>query len=154
MFLRNVGSLSTDYATLHNSSRYCLFINLIRDVIGEWTGNCICNEMNVHLLPRVLRCKGRVCPPGLDTHATSLHNIPGEDFSSRDKKLGWPTHALKICAVCRQNDVDVKLFHLNFKNIYLPNPSSRDRLCGLLIRVPGYRTEMYCASCEVRTEFM
>jgi hypothetical protein len=30
----------------------------------------------------------------------------------------------------------------------------RDRLCGLVVRVPGYRTEMYRASCEVRTEFI
>jgi hypothetical protein len=30
----------------------------------------------------------------------------------------------------------------------------KDRLCGLVVRVPGYRTEMYCASCEVRTEFI
>jgi hypothetical protein len=29
-----------------------------------------------------------------------------------------------------------------------------DRLCGLVVRIPGYRTEMYCVSCEVRTEFM
>jgi hypothetical protein len=29
-----------------------------------------------------------------------------------------------------------------------------DRLCGLVVRVPGYRTELYCASCEVRTEFI
>jgi hypothetical protein len=29
-----------------------------------------------------------------------------------------------------------------------------DRLCGLVVRVPGYRTEMYSVSCEVRTEFM
>jgi hypothetical protein len=29
-----------------------------------------------------------------------------------------------------------------------------DRLCGLVVRVPGYITEMYCASCEVRTEFI
>jgi hypothetical protein len=29
-----------------------------------------------------------------------------------------------------------------------------DRLCSLVIGVPGYRTEMYCAFCEVRTEFM
>jgi hypothetical protein len=29
-----------------------------------------------------------------------------------------------------------------------------DRLCGLVVRVPGYATEMYCASCEVRTEFI
>jgi hypothetical protein len=27
-------------------------------------------------------------------------------------------------------------------------------LCGLVVRVPGYRTEMYRVSCEVRTEFM
>jgi hypothetical protein len=25
-----------------------------------------------------------------------------------------------------------------------------DRLCGLVVRIPGYTTEMYCASCEVR----
>jgi hypothetical protein len=30
---------------------------------------------------------------------------------------------------------------------------SSDRLCGLDITVPGYTTEMHCASCEVRTEF-
>jgi hypothetical protein len=29
-----------------------------------------------------------------------------------------------------------------------------DRLCGLVVRVPGYWTEMYCVSCEVRTEFI
>jgi hypothetical protein len=29
-----------------------------------------------------------------------------------------------------------------------------DRLCSLVVRVPGYITEMYCASCEVRTEFI
>jgi hypothetical protein len=27
-------------------------------------------------------------------------------------------------------------------------------LCGLVARDPGYRTEMYCAFCEVRTEFI
>jgi hypothetical protein len=29
-----------------------------------------------------------------------------------------------------------------------------DRLCGPVARVPGYITEMYCASCEVRTKFI
>jgi hypothetical protein len=29
-----------------------------------------------------------------------------------------------------------------------------DRLSGLVVGVPGYRTEMYCVSCEVRTEFI
>jgi hypothetical protein len=29
-----------------------------------------------------------------------------------------------------------------------------DRLCDLVVSVPGYRTKIYCVSCEVRTEFM
>jgi hypothetical protein len=29
-----------------------------------------------------------------------------------------------------------------------------DRLCFLVVKVPGYRTEMNCVSCEVRTEFI
>jgi hypothetical protein len=29
-----------------------------------------------------------------------------------------------------------------------------DRLCGLVVRVHGYIKEMYCVSCEVRTEFI
>jgi hypothetical protein len=29
-----------------------------------------------------------------------------------------------------------------------------DRLCGPVVRVPGYITEMCCVSCEVRTEFI
>jgi hypothetical protein len=29
-----------------------------------------------------------------------------------------------------------------------------DRLCGLVVRVHGYRSEMFFVSCEVRTEFM
>jgi hypothetical protein len=28
------------------------------------------------------------------------------------------------------------------------------RLCGLVVRVPGHTTEMFCASCEVRTEYI
>jgi hypothetical protein len=31
---------------------------------------------------------------------------------------------------------------------------SLDSLCGLVVRVPGYRSEKYCDSCEVRNEFM
>jgi hypothetical protein len=34
------------------------------------------------------------------------------------------------------------------------NPKLRDRLYGLVVRVTGYRTEMCCVSCEVRTEFI
>jgi hypothetical protein len=28
------------------------------------------------------------------------------------------------------------------------------RLCGLVVRVPGYTAEMYCVCCEVRTELI
>jgi hypothetical protein len=34
------------------------------------------------------------------------------------------------------------------------SPRARDRLFDLVVRVPGYRMEMYCVSCEVRTEFI
>jgi cation diffusion facilitator CzcD-associated flavoprotein CzcO len=30
----------------------------------------------------------------------------------------------------------------------------KDRIWGLVVRVPGYITEKNCVSCEVRTEFM
>jgi hypothetical protein len=30
----------------------------------------------------------------------------------------------------------------------------KDRLCGLVVRAPGYTTEIYCVCCEVRTEFI
>jgi hypothetical protein len=38
--------------------------------------------------------------------------------------------------------------------IYVAMLQYRYRLCGLVVRVPGYTTEMYCVSCEVRTEFI
>jgi hypothetical protein len=32
--------------------------------------------------------------------------------------------------------------------------SINERLCGLVVRVPGYITEICCVSCEVRTKFI
>jgi hypothetical protein len=40
------------------------------------------------------------------------------------------------------------------ENKILDPIGTRDRLCGLAVRVPGYTTEVYCVSCEVRTEFI
>jgi hypothetical protein len=37
-------------------------------------------------------------------------------------------------------------------NLYIYMQKKVDRLCGLVVRVPGYRAEIYCVSCEVRTE--
>jgi hypothetical protein len=42
---------------------------------------------------------------------------------------------------------------MRIEHFFLISPE-QDRLCGLLVRVPGYTTEMYCGSCEVRTEFI
>jgi hypothetical protein len=39
------------------------------------------------------------------------------------------------------------------KSAPVPFYPPQTRLCGLAVRVPGYITEMYCDSCEVRTEF-
>jgi hypothetical protein len=39
-------------------------------------------------------------------------------------------------------------------NIYILSETLSDRLSGLVVRVPGYRTEMQCVFCEVRTEFI
>jgi hypothetical protein len=47
------------------------------------------------------------------------------------------------------------VFPLRYElNLYIVMWKKVDRLCGLVVRVPGYRTEMNCASCEVRTEFI
>jgi hypothetical protein len=37
---------------------------------------------------------------------------------------------------------------------FMLNVGCLDRLCGLVVRVPGYTVERYCVSCEVRTEFI
>jgi hypothetical protein len=37
-------------------------------------------------------------------------------------------------------------FHRDYKTVCC--------FCGLVVRVPGYTTEKYCASCEVQTEFI
>jgi hypothetical protein len=38
-------------------------------------------------------------------------------------------------------------------NLYVMQKKG-DRLCGLVVRVPGCRMEIYCVSCEVQTEFI
>jgi hypothetical protein len=49
---------------------------------------------------------------------------------------------------------DVLCFLWGTNWIYVCYVKKVDRLCGLVGRVLGSRTEMYCASCEVRTEFI
>jgi hypothetical protein len=62
----------------------------------------------------------------------------------------WLHHHCKL--FCSHNT----LTNLSFFSFewYRYSVCRRDRLCGLAVRVPGYRADVYCASCEVRTEFI
>jgi ribosomal protein S26 len=40
------------------------------------------------------------------------------------------------------------------ERLFVPPLPCLDRLRGLAVRVPGYRTQIYCVSCEVRNEFI
>jgi hypothetical protein len=68
-------------------------------------------------------------------------------------------HTARICQVfapvilCHSTKESLlrKVLQMQFFYLYY---QSKDRLCGLVVRVRGYWTEMYCVSCEVRTEFI
>jgi hypothetical protein len=47
---------------------------------------------------------------------------------------------------CVSCEVRTEFIYVMYKKV--------DPVCGLVVRVPGYRTEMYHVSCEARTEFM
>jgi hypothetical protein len=77
------------------------------------------------------------------------------------------TKATEILLVMRRNNYYCSSYRLlyalsdKFSGFYkFPGCNSvhweelSDRLCCLVIRVPGYITKMHCASCEVRTEFI
>jgi hypothetical protein len=56
--------------------------------------------------------------------------------------------------VCRPLFVFKELILTQFPDIFMASYDFDHSLWGLVVRVPGYRTKMYCASCEVRTEFI
>jgi hypothetical protein len=62
-------------------------------------------------------------------------------FITSDKPPGRPVSKNGVTA-----------FEIFFGSTFLIFRS--DRLCGLVVRFPGYRTEMYCASCKVRTGYV
>jgi hypothetical protein len=67
-----------------------------------------------------------------------------------------------------QSDIEIRVFTTLFQSQVLYGSNGKtimkhklkvkvmynevDRLCGLVVRDPGYGTEMYCVSCEVQTE--
>jgi hypothetical protein len=56
-------------------------------------------------------------------------------------------HYASLQTLCNQ---DLAACHLKYKIL----SSNIDRPYGLVVRVPGYKTDMYCDSCEVRTDFI
>jgi hypothetical protein len=50
--------------------------------------------------------------------------------------------------------IAAQMLHLTESYTFLLRLLHEDRLCSLVVRVPGYRTEMYCVSCQIRTEFI
>jgi hypothetical protein len=78
----------------------------------------------------------------------------------------WPelpkSHHMTLDVLYRPNrsvpDYCLRLMYINqyseLLRIVLLDLHGEDRLCGAVVRVPGYITEMYCVSCEVRTEFI
>jgi hypothetical protein len=63
---------------------------------------------------------------------------------------------LSMHRLLRQERTNKGVINVTFKSSFVVYVlrKIRDHLCGLVVRVRGYRTEMYCASCEVRTEFL
>jgi hypothetical protein len=62
----------------------------------------------------------------------------------REQEISYPWRELK------PGHPEYNIYDIHFLSIIIVT----DRLCGLVIRVPGYRREMYCDSSEVRTEFI
>jgi hypothetical protein len=56
--------------------------------------------------------------------------------------------------IVRSSQSPIKFYKTVRHQIWADTVHQSDRFCGLVVRVPAYRTEMYCVSCEIRTELM
>jgi hypothetical protein len=123
-FLRNVRWSSTNYTPLH----------LVRQ-----------NFPNIAPLLKQYRVRFSLFLVSLVNHSSGTLNIRGDTSvhmwlliqDGNNIRRSAPTYY-------NRNNVDAMCCNL----------SKNNRLCGLVVRAPGCRTEMYCASCEVRTEFI
>jgi hypothetical protein len=92
--------------------------------------------------------------PSLPRRLNAVTRLPIWNCSLLLENLHWLR-----CMTCPSHR-ELNIHHLFCLWVSLWEMNSRrckvlgDRLCGLVVRAPGYRTEMYCASCEVRTEFI
>jgi hypothetical protein len=67
-----------------------------------------------------------------------------------DHKVFWKDNNLWALRKSLQKEWE----HWQKYQIIICRNTSKGSLCGLVVRVCGYRTEMYCVSCEVWTEFI
>jgi hypothetical protein len=86
--------------------------------------------------------QSRVCPKHIQTVTWRACGIKSRLLTYSSLKA--------LCSLPLNNNNNVNNNNVHYYKIY----RAKDRLCGLVVRVPGYTTEMYCASCEVRTEFI
>jgi hypothetical protein len=100
-------------------------------------------------------------------HNTCTNILSSQTFRSYSQRtieqsqithnLGWPwlfstqymLQSRRPCGVT--NTLKTDMLQCRSWKLFLQVSLSGDRLCGL-VRVPGYRTEMYGVSCEVQTE--
>jgi hypothetical protein len=64
------------------------------------------------------------------------------------------TLVIKKDPVRTQMRFEAQLTGQGLQRFYIIYSTVVDRLSSLVVRVPGYITEMYCDFCEVRTEFI
>jgi hypothetical protein len=90
-------------------------------------------------------------PPSITTAPKSQPRSLRSSGTQHAPSLHWGNNITE-CRNCREQET--RYIKSAIRNILNSPTFSSDRLCDLVVRVPGYTTEMYCASCEVRTEFI
>jgi hypothetical protein len=85
-------------------------------------------------------------------HCTLKQNM---SLNEQWNDQGWSAHPQLVLPSLHSRVIHTVLgWHTHSICLYSQKWSTSDHLCGLVVRVPGCRTEMYCASCEVQTEFI
>jgi hypothetical protein len=136
------GYESKDFSILSHVASFCAHPPR-RNIVAALT---VAPEPNTSLQPDSYGVSWR------DKFVSGLHHDPFQTapcFTTRYVALHSISVASRACV--RARDGFTKWYHLQSRIIIIVIVIS---LCGLMVRVPGYRAEMYCASCEVRTEFI
>jgi hypothetical protein len=106
--------------------------------------------------PTFICSAGSICRPYVNICHRSYMNAPGVTYGQSDSAWSLRRHTPPrvygrvYCFQLFKTVCDLG----NRLNQNLRKWEFCSASCGLVVRVPDCRTEMYCASCEVRTEFI